>query len=199
LRPGVSERDVAWWLHSTMQANGAEGLAFETIAAFGPNSAVPHHRPTDRVLAAGELVKLDFGARYAGYHADMTRTVAVGPVADWQRELHAAVEEIQHDCAEAAVVGAIPRALDGQARAGIAGYGYQAAHGLGHGVGLEVHELPFLSQASADPPLAERATVTIEPGIYLPGRGGVRIEDSVVVGPDGPQSLTRSPRELIEC
>jgi Xaa-Pro aminopeptidase len=199
LRPGVTERDIAWALHTSMRDHGADGLAFDTIVAFGPHSAIPHHEPTDRVLAAGDLVKMDFGAMYAGYHADMTRTVAVRPVADWQRELHATVYDIQQRCSAAAVVGAEPRELDAMARAGVADSGNQTAHGLGHGVGLEVHELPFLSLTSGDRPLVERVPVTIEPGIYLAGRGGVRIEDSVVVGVEGPTPLTRSPRELIEC
>jgi Xaa-Pro dipeptidase len=199
LRVGVTERDIAWSLHSSMREHGADGLAFDTIVAFGPHSAIPHHRPTDRVLAAGDLVKVDFGARYDGYHADMTRTVVMSPAADWQRDLHALVRDIQQRCSDAAVVGATPRDLNGLATAGIELSGHSAAHGLGHGVGLEVHELPFLSATSSDRPLVEQVAVTIEPGIYLPERGGVRIEDTVVVTDGPPRPLTRSARELIEC
>jgi Xaa-Pro aminopeptidase len=198
LRLGVSELDVAWWLHSAMREHGAEGLAFDSIVAFGPHSAIPHHQPTARELAAGDLVKLDFGARYDGYHADMTRTVVMSPAADWQRDLHAVVSEIQRTCREATVVGAAPRDLDALARAAITGSGHQVAHGLGHGVGLEIHELPFLSAQSAADRLVDRVPVTVEPGVYLPDRGGVRIEDTVVVGVDGARSLTTSSRELIE-
>ncbi|HEX3824357.1 MAG TPA: Xaa-Pro peptidase family protein [Mycobacteriales bacterium] len=198
LRPGVSETDVAWWLHGSMREHGAEGLAFDTIVAFGPHSAIPHHRPSDRTLEAGDLVKLDFGARYDGYHADMTRTVVISPAAEWQRDLHAVVRQIQQDCREATVIGASPRDLDQLARDSIEGSGHQAAHGLGHGVGLEVHELPFLSVQSSADRLVDRVPVTVEPGVYLPGRGGVRIEDTVIVGADGARSLTTSSRELIE-
>jgi Xaa-Pro aminopeptidase len=198
LRPGVSERDVAWWLHSSMRGHGAEGLAFDTIVAFGPHSAIPHHRPTDRALAPGDLVKLDFGARYDGYHADMTRTVVVAPVADWQRDLHAVVRDIQQRCRDATVVGALPSDLDQLARDAVQDSGHKVAHGLGHGVGLEVHELPFLSVLSSADRLVDRVPVTVEPGVYLPDRGGVRIEDTVVVGVDGTRSLTNSSRELIE-
>jgi Xaa-Pro aminopeptidase len=199
LRPGVTELEMAWILQSSMREHGAAGLAFDSIVAFGPHSAIPHHRPTDRVLAAGDLVKLDFGARYDGYHADMTRTVAMSPVADWQRELHGLVRGVQQRCFDAAVVGAVPSDLDAMSRAGITASGNEVAHGLGHGVGLEVHELPFLSATSTDTALVAQVALTIEPGIYLPGRGGVRIEDSVVVSEAGPTALTSSSRELIEC
>jgi Xaa-Pro aminopeptidase len=198
LRPGVSERDVAWSLEGAMREHGAAGLAFDTIVAFGPNSAIPHHRPTDRALESGDFVKIDSGARYDGYHADMTRTVVMSPAADWQRELHGLVRDIQQRCSDAAVIGAVPRDLDALARAGIEATGHEVAHGLGHGVGLEVHELPFLTLGSAAPPLVAGVALTIEPGIYLPGRGGVRIEDSVEVSVEGPRSLTVSARELIE-
>jgi Xaa-Pro aminopeptidase len=199
LRPGVTERDIEWSLQSAMRAHGATGLAFDSIVAFGPNSAIPHHDPTDRELAPGDLVKLDFGAKYDGYHADMTRTVVMSPAADWQRELHALVRDIQQRCADAAVVGAVPSDLDALARAGIELSGNQVAHGLGHGVGLEIHEQPFLGRGSTAGPLVDSVAVTVEPGIYLPGRGGVRIEDSVVITAAEPRSLTTSSRDLIEC
>jgi Xaa-Pro aminopeptidase len=198
LRPGVSERDVAWWLRSTMRDHGAEGLAFDSIVGFGPHSAIPHHQPTDRPLEPADLVKLDFGARYDGYHADMTRTIVMSPAADWQRDLHTLVRDIQQRCRDATVVGALPRDLDELARKAIQGSGHQVAHGLGHGVGLEIHELPFLVAQSPADRLLDRVPVTVEPGVYLPGRGGVRIEDTVVVGADGTRSLTTSSRELIE-
>lgn len=198
LRPEVSEREVAWWLHEAMRDRGAEGLAFDSIVGFGPASAVPHHEPGDRVLQAGDLVVLDFGARYDGYHADMTRTVVVSPVAEWQRELHETVRAIQQRMVGAAVVGAGPQALDTAARHEIEATQHEVAHGLGHGVGLEIHEDPFLTPGSGAPPLSAGSVITIEPGVYLPGRGGVRVEDTVVVRADGADPLTTSSRELIE-
>lgn len=196
VRAGVTEREVAWALESAMHERGAEP-AFESIVAFGANSARPHHRPTDRSLEPGDLVKLDFGARHDGYHADMTRTVALGPVRDWQRDLHDLVRAIQARAREAALPGALPADLDADVRRQIEDAGHTVAHGLGHGVGLEVHELPFVGRESSAEPLAERVPVTVEPGIYLPGRGGVRIEDTVVVQADGAHPLTTSPRELL--
>jgi Xaa-Pro aminopeptidase len=197
LRAGVSEKDLAWAMRSEMHALGAEP-AFDSIVAFGPDSARPHHQPTDRPLALGDLVKLDFGARVDGYHSDMTRTVVLGPPADWQRDLHSLVERVQADARAAALPGAVPVELDAGARAAIAAAGHEMPHGLGHGVGLEIHESPFVVPNSAAATLVERVPVTIEPGVYLPGRGGVRIEDTVVVRAGGADSLTTSPRELIQ-
>jgi Xaa-Pro aminopeptidase len=198
LRPGVTEREVSWWLESSMRERGAEAPAFDSIVAFGQHSAIPHHEPTDRELAAGDLVKLDFGACYDGYHADMTRTVVMAPGASWQRELHALVAAVQRAMVEAAVVGAVPRDLDREAGSSIEASGHRVAHGLGHGVGLEIHEDPFLTPSSEAEPLVADVAITIEPGIYLPGQGGVRVEDTIVVGPGGPTILTTSPRDLIE-
>jgi Xaa-Pro aminopeptidase len=197
LRPGLTERQVAWRLREEMHERGAEP-AFDSIVAFGPNSARPHHQPTERALAAGEFVKMDFGARVDGYHADMTRTVCVGAAADWQRELHESVRTIQRDCRDEVRPGAVPVDLDTAARTRIESAGYDVAHGLGHGVGLEIHESPFLVPDSPAARLVDRVAVTVEPGIYLPGRGGVRIEDTVLVSADGAEALTTSPRELIE-
>ena len=197
LRPGLSELDVAWRLRAEMRARGAEP-AFDSIVAFGPNSARPHHSPTDRILSTGDFVKMDFGACVDGYHADMTRTICCGPAADWQRDLHALVAGIQRDCRDEVKPGAVPVELDTAARQRIEGAGYEVAHGLGHGVGLEIHESPFLVPESPAARLVDRVAVTVEPGIYLPGQGGVRVEDTVLVSADGAVSLTTSPRELIE-
>ena len=198
LRAGRTEREIAWFLMHAMRSAGAEGAAFDSIVAFGPHSAVPHHQPTDRVLERGDLVKLDFGARVAGYHADMTRTLVCGPAAEWQLELHAAVRDVQERCRSATVVGANPVDLDAMARQLVGDRGHALVHGLGHGVGLEIHEQPFLVPESAADQLASQVPVTVEPGIYLPDRGGVRIEDTVLVGDAAPEALTRSPRELVE-
>jgi Xaa-Pro aminopeptidase len=196
LQPGVTELDISWELRAAMHAHGAEP-AFDSIVAFGANSARPHHSPTGRELAPGDLVKLDFGAEVDGYHADMTRTVAVGPVADWQRELHQLVRQVQADARAATVAGAVPVDVDTLARELIEAAGYEPAHGLGHGVGLQIHELPFLVPGSTAARLVERVPVTVEPGVYLPGRGGVRIEDTVLVGAAGAEPLTRSTRDLL--
>ncbi|MFL6137815.1 MAG: M24 family metallopeptidase [Frankiaceae bacterium] len=203
LRPGRTERDVAAELEGRMRAHGADGPSFETIVASGPNSAVPHHHPSDRELRAGELLKLDFGALHAGYHSDMTRTVVLGPVADWQRDLHALVDAAARAGREAVADGTPAVAVDRAARSVIerAGQGERFMHGLGHGVGLDVQERPWLGQSSDDT-LRDGMVLTVEPGVYLPGRGGVRIEDIVVVGQSGgdgaaPRILTGSPRELL--
>jgi len=198
LRPGVTERDIAWRLAAAMKERGAEGTAFDSIVAFGPHSAIPHHQPTTRPLQTGELVKLDFGARVAGYHADMTRTVVCGRAHEWQAELHAEVREVQKRCRAAVAVGATPADLNQLAHDLVAGTGNEPMHGLGHGVGLEIHEKPFLVQKSEDDKLAAAMTVTVEPGIYQPGRGGVRIEDTVLVTGVGIELLTTSPRDLLE-
>lgn len=198
LRTGVSERDVAWWLEQAIRECGGDGPAFDAIVAFGANSAIPHHQPTARPLAPGDLIKIDFGARYDGYHADMTRTMVLGPATSWQRELYDEVAEIQATARAACVIGAVPGHLDAQARDAIAATGNPVAHGLGHGVGLEIHEEPFLTPGSAAGPLVESMTVTIEPGIYLADRGGVRIEDTVVMTPAGAVPMTTASRDLIE-
>jgi Xaa-Pro aminopeptidase len=197
-RVGVTERDIAFALWSAMREAGAEALAFDTIVAFGPHSAIPHHRPTDRSLVAGDLIKVDCGARYGGYHADMTRTMVLGTPQAWQVELHEAVATVQADCREATRPGASAAGLGSLAQERIEGTGHALVHGLGHGVGLQVHEDPYLMPTSTAGALVEAMCVTVEPGIYLPGAGGVRIEDTVVVRADGNEVLTTSPRELLQ-
>ncbi|KXO89480.1 M24 family metallopeptidase [Tsukamurella pseudospumae] len=198
IRPGATEREVARRLENLMFEFGAEAVAFETIVAAGANSAIPHHRPTDAVLASGDLVKIDFGARYAGYHADETRTFVLGEPADWQREIYDVVARAQAAGRAALVPGADVRDIDAAARSVIeaAGYGEQFLHGLGHGVGVEIHEAPTLGKLGSGT-LSDGAVVTVEPGVYLPGRGGVRIEDTLVVRADGPELLTRTTKDLI--
>ncbi|MUL63281.1 peptidase M24 family protein [Mycobacterium sp. CBMA 234] len=200
LRAGRTEKDVARELESRMLDHGADGPSFETIVATGANSAIPHHRPTDAVLAAGDFVKIDFGALVAGYHSDMTRTFVLAPVAQWQRDIYDLVATSQRAGREAVVPGATLSAVDRASRQVIAdaGYGEQFSHGLGHGVGLQIHEAPGINSAAAGTLLAG-SVVTVEPGVYLPGRGGVRIEDTLVVGSDTthtPELLTRFPKEL---
>ena len=199
LRPGRTEREVGRDLESRMLDHGADGPSFETIVASGPNSAIPHHRPTGRVLETGDFVKLDFGATFAGYHSDMTRTLVLGEPADWQREVYDLVRAAQAAGREALAVGADVRAVDAAARDVIvaAGQGERFAHGLGHGVGLEIHEAPAIGQSGAGT-LVDRMAVTVEPGVYLPGRGGVRIEDTLVVRAGAePDLLTTTTKDLV--
>ena len=199
LRPGRSEKEVGRELEALMLEEGGDGPSFETIVASGPNSAVPHHRPTDRVLEAGEFVKLDFGSLYRGYHSDMTRTVVLGKAADWQREVYALVAAAQAAGRSALAIGATCGDVDKAARDVIvaAGHGDDYTHSLGHGVGLEIHEAPTLRVGATDT-LADRTPVTVEPGVYLAGRGGVRIEDTLVVRESGPELLTTTTKELLE-
>ncbi|OBI81264.1 Xaa-Pro peptidase family protein [Mycobacterium sp. E740] len=197
LRAGRTEKEVGRELEALMLERGADGPSFETIVAAGPNSAIPHHRPTDAVLAAGDFVKIDFGALVSGYHSDMTRTFVLAPVAQWQSDLYELVATAQRAGREALAPGASLKEVDAASRGVIAdaGYGENFGHGLGHGVGLQIHEAPGISAASAGTLLAGSA-VTVEPGVYLPDRGGVRIEDTLVVGNDAPDLLTRFPKEL---
>lgn len=204
VRAGRTEREVGRELESLLLDHGADAVSFETIVATGANSAVPHHRPTDAVLAVGDFVKIDFGALVAGYHSDMTRTFVLGKPAEWQREIYELVAAAQRAGRAALQPGAVLRDVDAAARdvIGDAGYAETFSHGLGHGVGLRIHEAPGLN-ASADGTLLAGAVVTVEPGVYLADRGGVRIEDTLVVGggpssPGGgaPDLLTRFPKEL---
>jgi Xaa-Pro aminopeptidase len=199
LRPGRTELEVARELETRMLDHGAAGPSFETIVAAGPNSAVPHHRPTDAVLAVGDFVKMDFGALVDGYHSDMTRTVVLGKPAAWQREIYELVRASQAAGRGALEVDADVKAVDTAARKVIedAGYGEQFLHGLGHGVGLEIHEAPTLSQRG-NGRISAGMAVTVEPGVYLAGQGGVRIEDTLVVRPSTPELLTLTTKELVE-
>ena len=203
LRPGITEREFAVALERAMVDLGAETVAFDSIVASGPNGAIPHHVPGSRPIQAGDLVTVDCGARYEGYHADMTRTVSVGAPAAWQREIYDLVAQAQAAGIAAAQLGANVREVDAVSRGliGAAGYGGNFTHGLGHGVGLQIHEAPWLGHDKTGT-LQDRVPITIEPGIYLPGTGGVRIEDTLVVragtGAAGSaQSLTTITRELL--
>jgi Xaa-Pro aminopeptidase len=198
LRPGRTELEVARELESRMRDHGAAGPSFETIVATGANSAVPHHRPTEAVLASGDFVKMDFGALVGGYHSDMTRTVVLGEPADWQREIYELVATAQAAGRGALRPEADVRDVDAAAREVIesAGHGDNFVHGLGHGVGLQIHEAPALSRLGDGKLLAGMA-VTVEPGVYLAGRGGVRIEDTLVVRDTAPELLTLTTKELV--
>lgn len=198
IRPGVTERSLALELEIIMKRSGADEKAFDFIVASGERGALPHGHPTERAISAGELVTIDFGARLHGYHSDETVTVAVGSADQRQREVYAVVKEA-HDRAIAAIRPGCPcREIDGIARDYIAarGFGDYFGHGLGHGVGLDIHEKPTLSPRSKQA-LAQGMVVTVEPGIYIPGWGGVRIEDTVAVTADGCRLLTRVSKELL--
>lgn len=197
LRAGRTEKEVGRDLEALMLDHGADGRSFETIVAAGANSAIPHHRPTDAVLAAGDFVKIDFGALVCGYHSDMTRTFVLAPAAQWQRDVYDLVATAQRAGADALAPGASLKDVDAASRQVIAdaGYAENFGHGLGHGVGLQIHEAPGINAAAAGTLLAGSA-VTVEPGVYLPDRGGVRIEDTLVVGERAPDLLTRFPKEL---
>lgn len=197
LRPGVTEAAFALELEFEMRRRGADASGFDIIVASGERGAMPHGRASGKVIRAGELVTIDFGAVLAGYHSDETVTVAVGEIGEEQRRVYETVKTA-HDLAIAAVKPGIScRDLDAVARDHIAaqGYGDYFGHGLGHGVGLDIHEKPVISPRS-DAVVAEGMVFTIEPGIYLPGRCGVRIEDTVAVTADGCRLLTRIDKGL---
>jgi Xaa-Pro aminopeptidase len=197
IRPGLTERALAAALDRRMAELGAARPAFNTIVASGPNGAIPHHSPTDRPLRRGDLITMDFGAMYGGYNADMTRTVAVGEPAGWQREIYDLVATAQQAGIQAAQPGADVADVDAAARDLIrdAGHEEHFQHGLGHGIGLEVHEAPLMGYGRTGK-LGTRVPVTVEPGVYLPGKGGVRIEDVLVTG-DSLHLLTKTTRELL--
>lgn len=198
IRPGLTEREVALELEVFMRQRGAEGVAFETIVASGERSALPHGVATDRRIGRGEFVTLDFGAMYDGYASDITRTLAVGNPSPRHREIYEVVLEAQQKALEGIRAGMTGAAADALARSAIAdaGYGERFGHSLGHGLGLAVHESPRLAKSSGDV-LAPGMTVTVEPGVYIPGFGGVRIEDDIVVAIDGNERLTRATKELL--
>jgi len=196
---GITERQTAAQLELAMARHGADALSFDPIVAFGEHAAEPHHRPCHRALDEGDVIKMDFGALVGGYHSDMTRTVAFGEPASELRKVHDVVAAGQQAGIDALRPGASAGDVDRAARSVIedAGYGERFTHGLGHGVGLEIHEGPSLRRDGEDV-LPVGAVVTVEPGIYLPGMGGVRIEDAVEVTDDGSGVLGVSTRELIE-
>jgi Xaa-Pro aminopeptidase len=196
---GRSEREIAWRLRELLHAHGADELSFETIVASGGNGALPHAHPTDRIVERGTLVTVDWGVRIDGYCSDCTRTVSTGGLPDKLREAYEVCLAAQKRACASIKAGLTGVEADALAREPItaAGFGENFGHGLGHGVGLAVHEAPRLSTESTDT-LEAGHIVTIEPGIYLEGLGGVRIEDLVVVREDGVDLLTSFPKELIE-
>ncbi len=199
VEPGMTEKEVAWELEVFMRTRGAEKLAFDSIVGSGPNGAMPHATISERVIQAGEPIVIDMGAVIDGYHSDLTRTICAGRPDDKFREIHAIVLEAQLTAERNIRPGMQGKQADALARKVIeeAGYGENYGHGLGHGVGLAVHEKPGVGRLSEDA-LEPGMVFTVEPGIYLPGWGGVRIEDIVVMREDGVEVLTQASKELNE-
>src|SRR5437764_78506 len=199
IRAGMTELEVAGLLESALRKGGSDGFPFPSIVASGPNAALPHAHPTTRQLERGDFLLIDFGARVGGYCSDITRTFVVGAATSEQREIHAIVRAANERAVQSVRAGMSGRDADGLARGYIQnrGFGELFGHSLGHGIGLEVHEAPRLAK-TADGLLVEGAVVTVEPGIYRPGWGGVRIEDDVHLSAGGAQVLTRFTRDLME-
>lgn len=198
IAPGVQEVDIALALELEMRRRGADGKAFDFIVASGERGAMPHGRASDKIIHSGELVTIDFGALQGGYHSDETVTVACGKPSNRAVEIHSIVRAAHDRAIEAVKPGISCKDLDGIARSYICdkGFGDYFGHGLGHGVGLEIHEAPTLSPRSAAV-LEVGMVITIEPGIYIPGFGGVRIEDTVVVTGNGCDILTSADKQLL--
>jgi Xaa-Pro aminopeptidase len=200
VRRGQTELEVGSALEAALRRKGSEWHPFPTIVASGPRSALPHARTSGRTLAVGELLLIDFGAQVDGYCADLTRTMVVGARADdRQRAVHELVQSAQRRAIEHLRAGMPAREADALAREVIAtrGFGEAFGHSLGHGLGLEVHEAPRLAPNS-ETPLPPHAVVTVEPGVYFPGWGGVRLEDDVYLGSEGPERLSNGRTELLE-
>ena len=199
IRPGVTERETAWEIEKLLRQQGSEAVAFEIIVASGPNAALPHARPTDRPIGAGDTVVIDMGARFNGYCSDLSRTLLVGQTDGTLREIYDIVLRAQIAAIEGVESGMDAVQADRLARSVIerAGYGDAFGHGLGHGVGLAVHESPTLGPGGSGS-LADGMVFTIEPGIYLPGRGGVRIEDMVVMEQGRARVLTGAGKDCFQ-
>ena len=195
IEPGVTEREVAWELQRAMREHGAEALAFDTIVGAGPNGAIPHHATGDRAIAVGEPVVIDMGARYEGYCADLTRTIFFGEPDEKFRWVYGTVLDAQTAAREGVRPGMTGAEVDAIARDVVsqAGHGEDFGHSLGHGIGLAVHELPHVGPRS-DGRLEDGAVFTIEPGIYLSGWGGVRIEDVVVLENGRARVMSKAPK-----
>ncbi len=199
IKPGISEIEIALELEYFMRKNGAQGVSFDTIAISGKKTSLPHGRPSGKLIEKGDFVTMDFGCVYEGYCSDMTRTVVIGRASDEQKKIYETVKAAQQRGLDSICEGVLASDADAFARQVIekAGYGKNFGHSLGHGVGLLIHELPNLSPRS-DVVLKENMVVTCEPGIYVPGFGGVRIEDMVCVKKNGILNFTDAERGLLE-
>ena len=199
LHEGMREIEAAALLEYEMRRLGSEGVSFPTIVASGVRSALPHGIASSKVIERGDFVTFDFGAIYSGYHSDITRTVVIGSASPWQHAIYELVSEAQMLGIKNARAGITGTELDAIVRSYITnhGYGQYFGHGLGHGVGLDIHELPVASRRGKEK-LETNMVVTVEPGIYIPGKGGVRIEDVIVIAPDGCNILTNASKRLFE-
>lgn len=198
LRPGMTEKEVAFELEFAMRRQGASGLSFDTIVASGVRSAMPHGVASNKKIENGDLVVFDFGCVYEGYCSDMTRTIGVGSLSDAQKDLYALVLQTQEKALTAARAGVVGEKMQDLAQRSFdkAGFGSYFGHGLGHSVGLDIHEEPRFSRNVKDK-LPAGTVISVEPGLYVPGIGGVRIEDLIVLEEDGCDNLTTSPKDLI--
>lgn len=199
IKEGVTEREIALCLDEYMLRNGAEALSFDTIALCGTTTSMPHGVPSDKTLKKGEFILMDFGAVVDGYHSDMTRTVALGDISEEMEKAYSIVLEAQNRAISAAVSGITGKRLDQVARDFISanGYGEYFGHGLGHSVGMEIHESPCANTRD-ETVLRENMVITIEPGVYLPKKFGIRIEDFVVIKQNSCYNLTNAPKNLIK-
>lgn len=198
IKPGMTEREVSAHISYLQKLYGADGDSFDAIVASGERSAFPHARPTDKKIISGELLKLDFGCTVEGMKSDMTRTIAIGNVSDECKNIYNIVKEAQQRALDTVKAGINTKVLDASARDFIKekGYGNSFGHGLGHGLGYDIHEKPAVNERS-DYKLEVNNIITIEPGIYVEGLGGVRIEDDVIVKENGCEILNKSSKELI--
>ena len=198
IRPGVSEKEIAARILYLMLHYGAEDKSFDPIVVSGPNGSLPHGVPSEKLIQAGEFVTMDIGCKFSGYCSDMTRTVAVGHVTDEMRTVYETVLKAQRAGIAAAKGGMTGHDVDAAARNVIeaAGYGPYFGHSFGHSVGVEIHENPNATPSN-DQPLPVGTVVSAEPGIYLPGKLGVRIEDVIILTEDGCRDITLAPKELI--
>lgn len=200
LQPGVSELQIAWQIEVLARELSADDISFTPIIGINEHSAAPHHHNTERKLKRGDMILIDMGVMYKGYCSDMTRVLFTKPPTALQIKVYELVQKAQRNAELFIKAGVTGQAADSIARDVIkkAGYGEMFGHSLGHGVGLDIHELPNLSQKYSGT-LPENSVVTIEPGVYLPGKFGVRLEDIVVVGKKGVRNLTKSPKDIQEC
>jgi Xaa-Pro aminopeptidase len=198
IRPGITEKEAAWEIEKLLRQKGSEGMPFEIIVASGPNSALPHAQPTEKIIRSGEPVLIDMGARISGYCSDFSRTLFLGKADKTLQEIYNIVLKAQTTAIERVESGMDASQADQLARSVVeqAGYGDAFGHGLGHGVGLAVHEFPTLGPTSSDS-LADGMVFTIEPGIYLAGKGGVRIEDMVVLESGKAKVLSKTKKDLL--
>ena len=199
IQPGMTEREIMLEMEFYLRRQGSEGVAFDFVVVSGKNSSLPHGVPTDKPVEAGDFITMDFGAVVRGYRSDMTRTVAVGAVSDHQRFVYNTVLEAQNRAFEAIKPGVVCKEIDRIARNFIDNNGFKGnfGHGLGHSVGIEIHESPSFNTTDTTI-LKPGMIITVEPGIYLPGQFGVRIEDMVLITETGFEDLTHAPKNLIE-